>query len=220
MGQAAWGWAAEVPARCWDTVSVPGQGHGVAPSFLVRLHLHPCSPLRCPGAEFGTSTTGLTREPLVSQCRDPAQHCSTLSLGGRGGQMLVVGPSPVSPHGLCRRCLLLGSRQRGEVFSAKDHPLVPPRAACLSLSAETWRRGRSWRLPRSRSICWVLSAQHPGLTSAGLPSATHPLPSRSRGDAVRGGSLLSDRRCQRGSGRMGQPPPVVSRRVTPASASA
>lgn len=51
--------------------------------------------------------------------------------------MLVTGTIPA---GLCRLwhwCLLLGSSQQGEVFSAKDHLLFPQLPACLSLSVET-----------------------------------------------------------------------------------
>lgn len=80
--------------------------------------------------------------------------------------MLVTGTSPTAPRKLQHQCLLLGSSQQGEVFSAKDHPLVPQLAACLRVS--WWRRGGEGgprRLPLSRSIWSVLRAAAPSASA-------------------------------------------------------
>uniref|UniRef100_A0A8D0FIP5 PDZ domain-containing protein n=1 Tax=Strix occidentalis caurina TaxID=311401 RepID=A0A8D0FIP5_STROC len=76
--------------------------------------------------------------------------------------MLVTSTSPAAPCRLQHRCLLLGSSQQGEVFSAKDHPLFPQLTACLRVSQ--WRRGGEggpWWLPLSHSICSVFRAAAP-----------------------------------------------------------
>lgn len=71
--------------------------------------------------------------------------------------MLVTGTIPAALCRLQHRCLLLGSSQRGEVFSAKDHllfPQLPP------ASLSPWRRGAEGG-SHSPSICSVLHAAAP-----------------------------------------------------------
>lgn len=220
MGQAARGWA-EVPADGGMLL-----GHSECARTGARrgslLPLQASSPSLQPpplpwcrvwhqhcGAEEGATRFMVSRPSAALQ--EPRGAQGTDAGGGSKPRFSTRAVPSVSPPG--------EPPARGGFLRQGPPPRPPARCLPQSLGRDVAAREV---LAAPTLPLHLLGAQHPapGLTSAGLPSATHPLPSRSRGDAIRGGSLLSDRCCQRGSGRMGQSLPVVSRRVTPASASA
>lgn len=183
--------------------------------------------------------------PSTQSCKFWHQHCWSLgwlhagaaSQGAEGRDgVLVTGTNPTAPHWLQHRCLLLGSSQQGEVFSAKDHPLFPSLLpASESFGEDTVEREvlSGSHSPPPSVRCSALLHQVPQLMSTSLPSgraslcplswapwgATDAVRAPASWAAAAAGEPLREGR-QQAVARRRKMRCLISRRVTLASASA